>query len=655
MKDQYRTSGKAAPYRIEYEKMLNPAQLKAVMFQEGSLLVIAGAGSGKTRTLTYRVARLVEDGIAPDSILLLTFTRKASAEMLYRASRLLDSRCQKVAGGTFHSFANSVLRRYCGLFGFENGFSIMDRSDSEALIGIVKKEIGVTHRQRGFPRNHTLANVFSKAANKALTVEDIVYSDYAHFIPFMEDIAGIQQGYTLHKVRHQFFDYDDLLLYLRILLRDHPQVRERLSARYRYVLVDEYQDTNLIQADILYLLVGGNRNVMAVGDDSQSIYAFRGANFRNIMEFPNLFPGTTIIGLEENYRSVQPILNLTNAVIEQAAEKYEKKLFTRKAGGAKPLLVDTGSENRQSNYIVSRIQQLSREAVALKDIAVLFRAGFHSFDLEIELAREQIPFIKVGGFKFMESAHIKDVLAHMRVLSNPNDRVSWYRLLSLMDKVGPKTAQNIFEAVQREGRGAAGVAAVKERFRKIEGLSKLAELYSRIGDETPSVEEMGEVVLNYYHPILRERYDDHPKRLKDLEQLLEIMARYGNLGEFLVDMALEPPSAAIGGVLSEDAGEEDRLVLSTIHSAKGLEWHTVFIIWAVDGRFPSIHSLDDRDNLEEELRLMYVAATRAREELIITYPSQVFDRGSGLVSARPSRFVDMLAEDVMERTVVDYW
>jgi DNA helicase-2/ATP-dependent DNA helicase PcrA len=643
------------PKHIDYEKELNPAQLEAVMFDDGPLLVIAGAGSGKTRTLTYRVARLVEAGVPPAAILLLTFTRKASAEMLTRACRLLDNRCGKVSGGTFHSFANASLRRYAAVCGFESGFSIMDRADAVSLIGIVKKELGVSAKKRALPRNQTLANIFSRGVNKGLSVDEVVFNDYPHFASAADDLTTLFNLYSERKLQLNFLDYDDLLVYLYRLLRDRSDIRQNLSATYRYIMVDEYQDTNHLQAEILYHLADRNHNVMAVGDDSQSIYAFRGANFKNIIDFPRIFPGTTIIGLEENYRSVQPILSLTNAVIDRAAEKYDKKLFTRRKGGTRPCLVDTVSENNQSRYVVEKVQEITVTGVPLNQIAVLFRASFHSFDLEIELSREQVPYVKVGGFKFMESAHIKDLLAHMRVVQNPYDRISWYRLLQLLEKIGPKSAHDIYETVSAERAGVAGILTAVSGRKRPAGLERLAELYAAIDARPMSVAEMGETVLAYYLPILKRKYDDHPKRQKDLEQLLTIMIRYDELEDFLSDMALEPPSASVEGYLSTDGSDDDRLVLSTIHSAKGLEWHTVFIIWAVDGRFPSVRALDNTVELEEELRLMYVAATRARDNLFITYPSQVFDRGAGLYFGRPSRFVDRLPREVIESSSVSPW
>ncbi|MEJ2153978.1 MAG: ATP-dependent helicase [Desulfobacteraceae bacterium] len=633
---------------IHYEEVLNPAQLEAVTHGTGPLLVIAGAGSGKTRTLTYRVARLVENGTAPQSILLLSFTRKASQEMLRRAAELLDQRCRKVAGGTFHSFANAVLRRYSAKIGLENGFTIIDRSDSEDLIGMIRKESTTAIDERKLPRKATLANMFSRSINKALSIEEVVYEDYPHFGYQLETIAEMMSIYQQRKIEHDFCDYDDLLVYLHQLLSEHEDIRERLSSKYHHLLVDEYQDTNLIQAEIVSLLAGPEKNVMVVGDDSQSIYAFRGANFKNIITFPDRFPGTRIIKLEENYRSLQPILDVTNAMIDEAAEKYSKRLFTTRGGGMLPNLVACISENAQSQYIATEILRSVRQGVPLKDMAVLFRASFHSFDLELELARHSIPFIKYGGFKFTESAHIKDVIAHLKILLAPKDRLSWYRVLRLLKKVGPKTAQKIYDAVCLQGKGACGLLTIPIKVNPASGIDRLKELIDTITDNEIPIQQMGEAVLQYYLPYLKERYDDHPKRLRDLQQLVTIMERYDDLDDFFADMALEPPNASADGQLTTDE-QTNRLNLSTVHSAKGLEWHTVFVIWALDGRFPSHHAIDNPDALEEERRLLYVAATRAQEKLTMTYPCQIFDRTTQTVLYRPSRFLEGIPDEMMEK------
>ncbi|MDA8141219.1 MAG: ATP-dependent helicase [Desulfobacteraceae bacterium] len=637
---------------IAYERVLNPSQLEAATFGQGPLLVIAGAGSGKTRTLIYRVARLVEQGTVPKRILLLSFTRKASEEMLRRAALLLDARCQEVSGGTFHSFANNVLRRFAAKIGYPHGFSIIDRADSEDLIHLIRKEISAAEDIRELPRKSTLASMFSRAVNKCRSLEDIIYEEYQHFGDQIDQIYQIWQLYGLRKKEHYFLDYDDLLVCCQQLLTSDPAVRERLISSYDYILVDEYQDTNKIQAEIVFLLAGEKGNIMVVGDDAQSIYAFRGADHKNIIDFPRRFPATHIIKLEENYRSLQPILDLSNQLIAGAAEKYSKCLYTRRGGGELPKLVSTIGENAQSIYVVREIGRLRSQGVPLDQIAVLFRASFHSFDLELELNRAAIPFVKVGGFKFTDSAHIKDVLAHIKILIAPQDRLSWYRCLLLVDKIGPQSAQRIFEAVRKREAGAVGLLSAPLKLKANPGLDRLKELIAAM-DATPHLGRWGEMIFNYYLPILKALHDDHPRRQRDIEQLFYIMERYDRAEDFIADMVLEPPNTAMEDHLSVTEPAPDCLTLSTIHSAKGLEWNTVFIIWALEGRFPTHHALEQEEMLEEERRLMYVAATRAQRELHITCPTQIFDRASQTCLYEPSRFLEGISEEFLERSYFD--
>jgi DNA helicase-2/ATP-dependent DNA helicase PcrA len=634
-------------FSIPYEKALNPAQYEAVTTLQGPLLVIAGAGSGKTRTLTYRVARLVEEGVPPPAILLLTFTRKAAQEMLRRATALLDHRCEGVAGGTFHSFANLTLRRYAEKLGFESGFNILDRADSEDVINLVRTRMGLNLKERRFPRKKTIATIYSKAVNKGIPIEEVILGDYPHFLKDTGNLLRLNEAYEAYKRKNFVVDYDDLLIYLRALLEDNPDVQETLSQTYRYIMVDEYQDTNKIQADIIRFLAATHNNVMVVGDDSQSIYAFRGANFRNIMDFPVMFKGTKIIKLEENYRSTQPILNVANVIIDRAREKYTKVLFTKKQDGIVPGLVVAEDEHMQSQFVSQRILELREEGVPLNEIAVLFRASYHSFDLEIELNQKNLPFVKVGGFKFMETAHIKDLLAHVKILANPFDTVSWHRVLMMVEGIGPKTAEEIFQGVMKSGTGVKGLASVKPKPRYARALERLSNATEGVDGSDLSPVDIGARLLDYYETILEKKYDDHPKRFKDLEHLLTIMERYQGLESFLSDMALEPPSASVDGILATDY-EDEQLVLSTIHSAKGLEWHTVIIIWALEGRFPVTFAARSDEEMEEELRLMYVAATRAKENLYFTCPMNVYDRATGGVFSRLSRFIDGIPEEVLE-------
>ncbi len=640
-------AGAPPRFRIAYADELNPQQLEAVTTVEGPLLVIAGAGSGKTRTLVYRVARLIEQGVAPASILLLTFTRKAAAEMLRRAAGLVGERCGQVAGGTFHSFAHLTLRRYGRTVGLAPRFTILDRSDSEDVVNLVRSELGLDRRERRFPRKRLLAELYSSAVNRGRTVGDLVETAFPHLGDDLEDILRVYARYTEFKIAKQLVDYDDLLVLLRDALRDHADLAERLGRQHRYIMVDEYQDTNALQAEIVRQLGSAHQNVMVVGDDAQSIYAFRGADFRNIMDFPRLFPATRVITLDENYRSTQPILDLANEIINRARERYTKNLYTCRGAGERPALVRAGDEAEQSRFVAQRILELREEGVPLSEIAVLFRSSFHSFDLEIELSRRDIPFIKRGGFRFVETAHVKDVLAHLRVVANPGDTISWHRVLLLLEGVGPRGAQGIL--AQLEGAEPWRVLAQAHvRGQVAEEIRRLARLLEELAAITTPAAQIARI-LAYYQPILRRTYrEDYPKRERDLDHFATIAERYRALGALLADMALEPPSDSVGGVLAADAEQEGLVTLSTIHSAKGLEWHTVFVIWAAEGRFPSAYMVSDEADMEEERRLMYVAVTRAKSLLYLTYPMEMFERGVGVVLGRPSRFIEGLADQLLE-------
>jgi ATP-dependent DNA helicase UvrD/PcrA len=631
-------------FRIDYRAELNSAQYDAVVTTAGPVLVVAGAGTGKTRALVFRVARLVESGVDPAHILLLTFTRKAASEMLRRASLLLDGRCDRVGGGTFHSFANITLRRHGRAIGLEPNFTILDRGDAEDVVNLLRAELGLDKKEKRFPRKQAIAEMYSMAINKSVPLPQLIEEAYGHLIDHLPDLEALAARYVAFKRERQLVDYDDLLLRLRDLMLSHADTRQRVSRTYRYIMVDEYQDTNALQAEIVRLLAAEHDNVLAVGDDAQSIYSFRGANFRNIIDFPRLFPGARVIALEENYRSTQPILDLTNRIIERARERYTKNLFSSKPTGPCPVLVAAEDEQFQSRFVCQRILELREEGVPLNELAVLFRSSFHSFDLELELSRHDIPFVKRGGFKFIETAHIKDVVAHLRILVNPQDAVSWHRILLLLEGVGPKLSDEIIRWVFGQGDIAARLESFPRRSVATD-LQALANLWRHL-HACRLPEEQIDAVMRHYEPILKRVHrEDYPKRRKDLEQFVAIAARYRDLGTLLADLALEPPTDSVGDVLAVDP-DEGLLTLSTVHSAKGLEWHTVFIIWAAEGRFPSAYSVDD-DDLEEERRLMYVAATRAKEQLYVTYPINVFERSLGVVMGKPSRFIDDLPATVL--------
>jgi DNA helicase-2/ATP-dependent DNA helicase PcrA len=639
--------GQPRRFLIDYQQELNPSQYEAVITHQGPLLVLAGAGSGKTRTLVYRVARMIEEGVDPASILLLTFTRRSAEEMLQRAGALLGGQCDKVTGGTFHSFANTVLRRYASRLGFANAFTILDRSDSEDVINLIRTRLGLDKKDRRFPRKQTIIEIISLAANKTCSIAEVLDDQFPHLFSELEELMRIADYYRIYKQERSLLDYDDLLTKLRELLQTHPEVAERLSHTLRYIMVDEYQDTNRLQAEIVRLLAHAHDNVMAVGDDAQSIYSFRGATVRNIFDFPRLFPGTKIIKLEENYRSTQPILDLSNEIILQAKESYTKNLFTRREQGIRPVLVEAESEHYQSRFVAQKILEIREQGVSLDDIAVLFRSSFHSFDLELELSRRNLPFIKRGGFKFIETTHIKDVLAHLRIVANPLDAVSWHRVLLLLEGVGPKSSEAILAHVLAGPNQAQRLAEYPTRGVIGGELKKLAALLEQVIVPGLKPAEQVEAIVRYYLPVLKRTHrEDFPKRQKDLEHFATITERYRSLDRLLSDMALEPPSDSVGDILAVER-EEGMLTLSTIHSAKGLEWHSVFIIWAVDGRFPSLYNTDD-DEMEEERRLMYVAATRAKENLFISYPINIFDRATGMVLSKPSRFLDSIPRRILE-------
>jgi DNA helicase II / ATP-dependent DNA helicase PcrA len=631
---------------INYKNELNAAQYEAASAAEGAYLIIAGAGTGKTRTLVYRVARLVESGYDPKSILLLTFTRKAANEMLNRAAILLDNRCSKINGGTFHSFANTTLRKYAKTVGLEPSFTILDQGDSEDVVNLIRSQAGFISKEKRFPNKQTLVKVFSLSVNTSRRVEDIIADTYPHFLDQLDKIMDIFNVYTEYKRRNSLLDYDDLLVYLKKFLLDSPSARSFLST-IKFVMVDEYQDTNKLQADIVKGLTQLNKNIMVVGDDSQSIYSFRGANFKNIIDFPLLFPDAKIIKLEENYRSVQPVLDFTNHILERAVEKFPKHLYTRRGGGELPVIIAASTENLQSKFIIEKILDLREEGVPLKDIAVLFRSSFFSFDLEIELNKANIPFQKFGGMKFIETAHIKDVLAFLRIAANPKDVVSWYRVLLLHEGVGPKTAQKILDELATARITIKANPENAAEFRYKDSIADLFKLLYQLHTMKELPSEKLERVIEYYYPLFKANYDDYNKRSKDLEIFQNITEKYRSLDSLLADMAIEPIIDSVVDIEAEDK-EEEYVTLSTIHSAKGLEWHTVFIIHLVEGFFPSSRSAESQESLEEERRLMYVASTRAKQRLFVTYPMNLFDRAAGVTLSKPSRFISDLNQDIAE-------
>ncbi len=600
---------------------LNEAQYAAVTHGNGPVLVIAGAGSGKTRTLVYRMAYLIEQGIPPESIMLLTFTRRSAQEMLYRASQLTSRSCRRVIGGTFHATSNMLLRQHGHHLGFPPGFTIIDRGDAEGIINLLKSSLDLAGAGKRFPSKRVVMNLLSGSINKARPIEDLVFESHIHLSEFIDDFHTIRDHYNQFKLDHGLMDYDDLLVNWQRLMAESDEAGTEISQRFQYILVDEYQDTNLIQAEIVRLLAREHDNVMVVGDDAQSIYSFRGADFYNIMRFPEQFPGARVIKLEQNYRSTQPILSLTNAIIEQAEEKFTKTLFSEIEGGIRPEVFSGANEAAEARFVVDTIDKLIKEGTAKDAIAILFRSGFHSYKLEMELTSRYIEFEKRGGLKLTESAHIKDALSFLRILVNPWDNLSWNRILLQLDKVGPKTAQKILASISETDDPAAAMSTYKAAPGWKQGFNRLLELLTRLKGPGLTPGGQFDLIMEYYQPIFEKIYhDDYPKRSKELEHIRALIGGYGDLQSFVDDTALDPPET--GAADQAPAPEDGRIVLSTIHSAKGLEWDAVFVIGLAEGRFPHQNAVPG-EQYEEERRLLYVAATRARKQLFLTYPRQL--------------------------------
>ncbi len=626
---------------LDLAARLNPAQFKAATYEGGPLLIVAGAGSGKTRTLVHRVAYLVEKGVHPASILLLTFTRKAAQEMLSRAAGLVGNKASQVAGGTFHSLANNIIRPYAHLLEYPANFTIMDQDDAESLLARLRADEPEVKRHKRFPQKGALLNIISQAVNKDKPLATVLVDSFPHFLEYAPLIEKLALLYGQHKRDNGLMDFDDLLVGLEKIMRENESARQAIAGRYEYILVDEYQDTNPIQARLTYLLGKDHLRVTAVGDDAQSIYAFRGASFRNIMDFPKIFTGTQIFKLEENYRSLKPILKVANHLISQAREKYEKELVAVRGDGAKPQMVAVSDQAAEAVFVVNKISEFIENGLALDKIAVLFRAASHSFDLEVELVRRRIPFTKYGGRKFLEAAHIKDYLAFLRCCANPRDTLSLRRILNLVEGIGPKGAQDISNWVAGQREKLCDLLASPAKGKARKHLEPLALLLAQVALPGEELNLRAALVMDFYYPLVKDLYpDDWPERQADLKEIMRMCESQKNLSSFLADMTLDPPNSKTSAPDVKGGG----LTLSTIHSAKGLEWPKVFLLSAVEGRFPPSYGARTAEEVEEERRLLYVAITRAEDELYIMLPLGEFDRRTGMM-ARPSRFLAALPSD----------
>ena len=670
---------------IDYPRELNPQQLAAVTSPPGPALIIAGAGSGKTRTLTYRVAFLLEQGIPPDRILLLTFTNKAAAEMMRRVSDLLGHELRQLWGGTFHAIGARTLRLHAEILGYQRDFSILDRDDTRDLIKSCVADAKIVTKGTQFPKPDVLNEIFSLSANTHKTVAELLDSQFGFFTEFASQIASLQKQYAERKRAANAMDFDDLLALWLKLLQTHPDICEQYQRRFQFILVDEYQDTNQLQGDLIDLLAARHHNVTVVGDDAQSIYAWRGANFANILNFPKRHPGAQVFKIETNYRSTPEILQVANAAIAANLNQYAKELAPARKSGVKPALVQCRDSGQQAAFIAQRALELRDEGVSLNQIAVLYRSHFHALELQLELTRQQIPFAITSGIRFFEQAHIKDATAYLKLVANPRDEVSFKRLVQLLPGIAAKGADKLWAKFSQGltplpvgsatpdapaenpsldvGRSMldVGCSPSPTLAIRLQSCSKLVPAKAALGWaqftttiaqlEDPEIRRSAARMLRLvmdagYDDYLKANYDNYQRRLDEIQQLAEFAFQFGTVEEFLTQLAL------LTNVEAEEDPKDDteKLRLSTIHQAKGLEFDVVFVIMLCDGMFPSGRSLESTEGEEEERRLFYVSVTRARNELYLTYPlmRSGFGQTGGDMYQSPSRFLAEIPKEMLQ-------
>ena len=654
-----------------YRQELNEEQFKVVTAKPGATLVIAGAGTGKTRTITYRVAYLLEQGVSPDRILLATFTNRAAREMLSRVEALTGSEnVHRVWGGTFHRIANMILRRHATSLGFDSNYSILDSEDSREFINVCIDEAGIDTSSKRFPKANVIQNIISYANNTDLEIDRVVVGKYPYFEMLTLQIKRVDAIYMERKRERNVMDYDDLLLYWKRLLLEKPEIADLYAEQFQHILVDEYQDTNRLQAEIIDLLAVKHKNVMVVGDDAQSIFAWRGAEFTNIYEFPERYPNATGYKLEKNYRSTPEVLGLANTLIAGNKRQFPKVLEAVKpSNGFSPALIPCSDVEQQSAFVVSRILELRDEGTSLEEMAVIYRSHYHAIELQLELTKRNIPYRVQSGVRFFEQAHIKDVVSYLKIIVNPRDELAWTRILKMIPSVGNATANKIFEYVsgrlrapefdlltdQADSTEAADGSQFTEKFFK--GMpeprakiawAKFVELLENLTtDETrnnPS-KQIELILSSGYEDHLNATYENADARIEDLQGLAAYSQKYDSTEDFLSELAListerfQEPNAVAGEDVVMGGEEDELLTLTSVHQAKGLEWSAVFLIWAAEGKFPSPRSLKEIDSEEEERRLWYVAITRAKDELYLTYPLMMIDYKRQTVIQKPSRFI----------------
>lgn len=635
--------------KIDYAKELNQEQLKVVRKADGPCLVLAGAGSGKTRTLVYRVAYLLEKGVKPENILLMTFTNKAAKEMISRVERLLTYQPRGMWSGTFHHVGNRILRHYITRLGYRSQYSILDEEDSRSLLKKIISEKNLS-QEKYFPKNRVIKNIISFSLNSGKTLTEVYETSFSYLSQeLLEPIKEIAHAYQKKKKQLNALDYDDLLLQWLKLMKKFPDTKKILAHKFHYILVDEYQDTNHLQAKIVEELTSHHGNVLVVGDDAQSIYSFRAANIENILNFPKKFPRTTIFKLQTNYRSTPEILDLANDSIRHNRKQFSKKLKPVKAPHIKPIVIPVQNNDQQAECITQRVLELNEEGVPLKNMAVLFRADYHAMELELALNKKSIPYIKRGGVRFFEQAHLKDVLAFLKIVHNPQDELAWYRILILQAGIGQKGAQKILNSISKKN--LAQIISMPVSFSDQLGKAwreLLPVLRPLSSIPKNAIADLIQSVLDrFYTAYIEAVYDNAPKRLEDMEQLINLADHYASLEQLLHEVTLSENFHA-ERVTGNEGRPDDFLILSTIHQAKGLEWKAVFVINLISGQFPHAKAINSRTELEEERRLFYVACTRAQDHLYLTYPIVSYNHSSGFIFTQPSEFLQELDEKLFD-------
>jgi DNA helicase-2/ATP-dependent DNA helicase PcrA len=644
--------------QIDYARELNPQQHAAVTAAPGPALVIAGAGSGKTRTLIYRVAFLLEQGIPAERILLLTFTNKAAGEMMRRVADLLGRQLVELWGGTFHSIGARILRTHADALGYRRDFTILDSDDSKDLIKACVTDAGIETKGTHFPKPEVLNEIFSLSVNTHKSVQEILEKQFSYFDQFSDKISDLAIRYAKRKQSTNAMDFDDLLSLWLKLLQENADARELYQRRFQFILVDEYQDTNKLQGDLIDLLAGRHHNVTVVGDDAQSIYAWRGANFLNILDFPKRYPGAKVFKIETNYRSTPEILQVANAAIAANRNQFTKTLTPSRKSGLKPALVACMDTGQQSAFITQRVMELHEEGTSMNQIAVLYRSHFHALELQLELTRRQIPFSITSGIRFFEQAHIKDATAYLKLVVNPRDEIAFKRLAQLHPGIAAKGAEKLWKIFSAETHTlkqiknpiatALETCAPHVGKKAAVAWAQFVATAAQLEEEKSPAKLLRIVIDAGYDDYLKENFANYRNRLEDLEQLAVFAYQFKTTDEFLTQLAL------LTNVEAEDdnaRNDDDRIRLSTIHQAKGLEFEVVFVIMLCDGLFPSTRSIDTDEGEEEERRLFYVAITRAKNELYLSYPLIRGGFGQSGVDAmqRPSRFLDEIPADLLNR------